>query len=388
MNNSNIRLFSIFLILLFCLSPLVAVDLGQGDNSSQIKNNGTGFKDLNDTAIAVDDADQDKDMGIKRDNDVEIQSASVNDSNSNNNLQASDPKISMEVFDCDYGETPIVKIYIRHKNFAYDLDAEIHVQGKDYHKVYKQALKGGNSGNVITLDKNMPPGTYMVTYSFVPSEPDYFIPVTVGETLTINKLDSAIKCSVGDVTYGEVPVIKTTCAEHLENKEAYITSPQFSKEYKFDPTKANEIAIDEDLIPGKYTFNVVYPGDSIHKSQNTTMTFNIVKINPKLTVKAEDITKGGDLHVEVHANNKVNGNVTCKVMPAIPSDSSLSSKYELTSGDFIHRYPSQTVYLVDGVGNATLDCRDLSPGKYMICSGYNGDDYIGDALVFTKFQVK
>ena len=52
---------------MFCLSPLGAIDLGQGDNSSQINNKGTGFKDLNDTVIAEDDND-DNDMEIKSNN--------------------------------------------------------------------------------------------------------------------------------------------------------------------------------------------------------------------------------------------------------------------------------------------------------------------------------
>ena len=360
MNNSSIRFFGIiFIILLFCLSPLAAIDLGEGDNSSQINNN----RDLNDAAIAA-DADYDKDNGIKRDNDAKIQSAHVKDSNSTQKLQSRDPKVSMETQDCVIGEHPIVKIYIMNDNFAFDMYAKVKVDGVGYSKTYTQTLRGGCC-NVVTLDNNMPPGTYTVTYTS-PYDALFFDSVTVTRTFTVNKLDPAIECSVGDVSYGKAPVIKTTCAEHLENKEAYITSPQFSKEYKFDPTKANEITIDEDLIPGKYTFNVVYPGDSTHKSQNSTKTFTVNKIDSKLTVTAKKtlVYPGEKLYLEFHANKAMTGDVIC----------TLKDK-------------TQTVHLVNGVGNATIDCSDLDPGCYAVSTILRDDDICNNYLVFTHFGV-
>ena len=54
---------------MFCLSPLGAIDMNQGDksiqindkdNNAQINDNNTNFKDLNDTVIADDDSTHDK----------------------------------------------------------------------------------------------------------------------------------------------------------------------------------------------------------------------------------------------------------------------------------------------------------------------------------------
>ena len=386
MNKSLIKFIGIFLILLFCLSPLGAIDLGQGDNSSQINNKSSGFKDLNDTVIAADDMSIKSDNGtddIKAiDDDVEIQSVSVNESNSSKKLQGRDPQLAMEVKDCVYGETPIVRIYFD-KHCGYIYDQRIHINGVNtnpddphFYEFYSVTIKGG--WNEFKLRNDMPPGTYDAKYIWWGD--DEHDRSEVSCRFTIHKLDSAIKCSVNDVDYGEKPVVKTSCAEGLEGKYIYITSPQFSKEYKFDASKANnEICIDENLTPGKYTCNVYYPGDSFHNSQNTTLTFNVNKLNPNLTVKTKDIVKGGNLYVEVHANETITDDVTCAIM----HDFSSSSPSSLKSNR-----DSQTIHLVNGVGYATIDCNNLSPGKYVVCTVYSGDDIFKGDLASSKFKVK
>lgn len=99
MKNLFLKLISIFLILLFCFSPLGAIDLDQGDNSTHVSdNNGTDFKDINDT-IDVDDVDIEvksvnetddlKELG----NDVKSKRASINETNSSKNLKLKELKL-------------------------------------------------------------------------------------------------------------------------------------------------------------------------------------------------------------------------------------------------------------------------------------------------------
>ena len=376
MNNSFLKYLSIFLILLFCLSPLGAIDLGQGDNSSQINNNGTDLKDLNDTVID-DDRDIKSDNGtddIKAiDNDVEFQRVSVNDSNSLK-LQGHDPKLSMEVEDCVYGESPIIKIYFKDKYFGFtNKQQTVIIQGGGFYESYSYTF--GKGCNIVKLRNDMPAGTYSVTYHFWGST--WYDDKTVMGKLTIRKCAAGIKCHVNDVECDQAPLIITQCDEHLAN-ETIVTSPQLSKVYKLNPSQINNtIVMYGNLLPGNYTCNVFYPGDSNHNSQNTTLTFNVKKINPNLTVKVDDIPKGGDLNVEVHAKTSINGNVTCSVLPEISSDLSASSKHY-----------SQTINLVNGVGNGTIDCSGLSPGRYMVCTIFKGNDTVSNDIVSQKFQVK
>ena len=378
MNKSRIKFLGIFLILLFCLSPLGAIDLGQGDNSIQINDN-------NGTVIADDADSDDNDMEIISDNetddkkaiayDVELQNVSVNYSNSTKNLQSHDPKMSMEVENCVYGESPIVKIYIN-SDFGYAYDQKVYIYGDHYWDVYTATFK--EKCNVIKLRNDIPPGSYNITYQFRGSS--YYKDVDLYGKLEVYKRDANIECSVEDVDYGQMPQVKLHTEEGLKEPYGYITSPQFSKEYKFDASKANnEVSIDENLPTGKYTCNVFYPGDKFHNSQNTTLTFNVNKLNPHLTVKTKDIVKGGNLYVEVHANETITDDVACTIRPAFSSSSSSSIKPDL---------PSQTIHLVNGVGYATINCYNLSPGKYFICTGYSGDDIFKGDIVFTNFKVK
>lgn len=384
MNNSFLKILSIFLILLFCLSPLAAIDLGQGDSSAQINdNNNTNFKDLNDTVIADDTGLDDNAMEIESDNetddinavdDVEIQNVSINDSNSTKNLQKANPKLSMEVEDSVYGESAIVKIYFA-SDFGITYGQKVKVQGNNIYETYKCNLTGGS--NVIKLRDDLPPGTYTVSYSFAGSS--WYNSASVSGQFVVHKRDSAIDCSVKDVGPGEVPVVKINTKEHLESNYAYVTSPQFSKEYKIDLSgSSGSVNIDENFTTGYYSCNVFYPGDRFHNSQNTTVNFKVARLDPNLTVELSDISKGENLFVKIHANKTLNGDVTCKVIRAIGSNSSSS----LNSGETV------TVHLVDGEGSVTMYCRNLAVGDYMVCTGFSGDSTFRPDLVFRNFKVK
>lgn len=374
MKNSLIKILSIFLISLFCFSPLGAVDLGQGDDSTQINDNITDFKDLNDTVIADDAADNDdSDMEIKSDNEtddikakdtpVEIQSVSVNDSNSTKNLQLHDLDLSMDIEDSFYGEGAIIKINFNNDEFAYVYDQVVKIQGDNFSEsVNAGTFKRGC--NIVKLRDDMPPGNYNITYTF--DYGTYWRPTTVTGQLTVHKHDADIECSVEDVDYGEKPVIKTKCAQQLEGEYIIITSPQFSKVYKCNASQANnEVCIDENLATGNYTCDVFYPSDRTHNTQLTTLNFNVNKLNPNLTVKAEDtIMQGDNLSVEIHANDTINGDVTCNL-----------------NGD------TQTVHLVNGVGYATIDCHNLSFGYCQLSTSFEGDDIFKKDTVLTDFKV-
>ena len=320
MNNSFLKYLSIFLFFLFCLSPLGAIDLGQGDNSSQINNNGTDLKDLNDTVID-DDRDIKSDNGtddIKAiDNDVEIQRVSVNDSNSLK-LQGHDPKLSMEVEDCVYGESPIVKIYFEDKYFGIAYDQDVFIRSEENGIFYGIPIDHLVKGcNVVKLDDDLPAGNYTVSYSFEYST--YYDNVEVTDVFTIHKRDAAVECSIEDIDYGKKPVLNLNCDNSLGGSVFYITSPYFENGYKFhipkNPQGPISFELDENLTPRNYIVTFDYQGDHNHNRQLTNVTFKVRKLDSNLTVKAKDyILQGDNLSVEINANKAVNGNATCTLM--------------------------------------------------------------------------
>ena len=390
MNNSLIKFLGIFLIFLFCFSPLGAIDLDQGDNSTQINDkdnnsaqiidNSTDFKDLNGTVIADDDSshDDDNDMEIKSDNgtddkkaidyDVEIQNVSVNGSNSSKNLQKINPQVSITAEDSVYGEGTIVKITVGSKEFGiiYDQKAVLsHEDTREEEPVWITRIMQGT--NEIKLREDLPPGHYNIRYNFR-TYSDYFYDVIVNTDFTVHKRDPAINCSIKDIGYGEKPVLNVYKGDSFDAEVdyVYVSSPQFSQKYKIQVTgKPISFELDEDLPAGRYTCDVVYPGDSIHNSQNTSVTFDVKKLDPNLTVDAKDsILQGENLDVEIRANKAVNADVTCKL-----------------GRDF------QKVHLVNGVGHATINCRNLALGNYKLCAYMDGDDIFNPGIDFADFKV-
>ena len=389
MNNSLIKFLGIFLIFLFCFSPLGAIDLDQGDNSThindkdnnsaQIIDNSTDFKDLNGTVIVDDDSshDDDNDMEIESDNgtddkkaidyDVEIQNVTVNDSNSSKNLQKINPKLSMECEDSVYGESAILKIIFANKEcgYCYDQRAVLYSY-EDRHEeaIWIDTLHQGC--NAIKLREDLPPGRYYLRYGFKGGT--YFDDAFVTTEFTVHKRDPAINCSIKDIGYGEKPVVNVYKGDCFvaEGDYVYVSSPQFSQKYKIHVTgKPISFELDEDLPAGRYTCDVVYPGDSIHNSQNTSVTFDVKKLDPNLTVDAKDsILQGENLDIEIRANKAVNADVTCKL-----------------GRDF------QKVHLVNGVGHATINCRNLALGNYKLCAYMDGDDIFNPGIDFADFKV-
>ena len=379
MNNSLIKFLGIFLIFLFCFSPLGAIDLGQGDNSTQINDfNNTAIEDLNDTVIADDSSHDENDMEIKSDNetddkkaidyDVEIQNVSGNDSNSSKNLQAHDPKLSMECEDSFYGESAIVKIYFKDKGFGYSYNNLIRIGGCDNDIREVQTEKSFSKGcNIVKLRNNLPPGTYYISYTFY-SDSGWYNNVYVDGYLTVHKRDPAIECSINDIDYGEKPVLNFNSEECLGEAKLYVDSLNFTHDYTFHIPKNQKepltFQLEEDLTPGVYTCTLQYSGDSTHVSQISTVSFRVNKLNPNLTVDANDVTHGDNLSVEIHANKLFNGDVTFKL-----------------GNDF------QKVHLAKGVGYATIDSHKLSPGKYPISVYVDETGYFYKGLTFSSFTV-
>ena len=99
MKNLGKKIFTVFIVLLFCLSPLGAIDLNQGDNSSHLNdlNDGSHLNDLNGTDIEIKSINE-TDESIKG-YDVESQNLSINDNNSSKSLNRKNLNLVMEVDD-------------------------------------------------------------------------------------------------------------------------------------------------------------------------------------------------------------------------------------------------------------------------------------------------
>ena len=165
MKNLGKKIFTVFIVLLFCLSPLGAIDLNQGDNSSHLNdlNDGSHLNDLNGTDIEIKSINE-TDESIKG-NDVESQKLSINDSNSSKSLSKKNVNIVMEVDDTTYGEAAVVKIWFKSSGFGTYYSPKVVVEDRYTHEVYTKDYftKGYNE---IKLRKDLDPSTYTVTFEY------------------------------------------------------------------------------------------------------------------------------------------------------------------------------------------------------------------------------
>ena len=368
MKNLGKKIFTVFIVLLFCLSPLGAIDLNQGDNSSHLNdlNDGSHLNDLNGTDIEIKSINE-TDESIKG-NDVESQKLSINDSNSSKSLSKKNVNIVMEVDDTTYGEAAVVKIWFKSSGFGTYYSPKVVVEDRYTHEVYTKDYftKGYNE---IKLRKDLDPSTYTVTFEYRGSSAWY--PKTVTDTFTVNKKNPNLKASVEDVYVGENPVVKVSTNEDVWG-EGWTHSPQFTKGYytPFCRGEAN-CTIDEDLPAGNYTCTVSYAGDFIYANEDLTVNFAVNKRDPNLTVQVDDVTVNDLVPIKIRANESVNGEV----------------KYIIRSSSGsgpIHRV--YTVDMVNGVANDTLDPL-LQPGKYSVSASFEGDYYFKESTALASFYV-
>ena len=394
MKNLGIKLFSVLVILLFCLSPLGAIDLNQGDNVTHSNHNGTDIKDVNDTIKDVNDTikddDTDKvndgdiedksvngtDVGLDDDGtDVEKQNVSSNGTNSSEKLdQEYDPALHLSVDDINYGETAVVKMWITNDLINYLDPVTVKITGPDYSNEFNVRVWQREGINEFKVE-DLPPGDYIITASVAGSR--VIKPTKLTSWFSVKKHKVNLTAQVNDVELGETPVLRVTCDKGLEGN---ITIYSNWSDDKFTVDASHDsfsYQLDRNMAPGNYYCVVSYSGDKIHDSAVMCDFFTVKKHDPNMKVEVDDIVQGDKIFVKFHANKSLNCDVRYMVM-SCPSSSSNSS---LGEGS-IH-----TVHLVNGEANASLS-NSLPTGNYFISATCVGDDSFKEVNTSAYFRVK
>ena len=381
MKNLGIKLFSVLVILLFCLSPLGAIDLGQGDNATYANdNNGTDIKDVNDTiennhTVKVNDSDIEiKKLNETADlneegNEIESQGMSSNDSDSSQNLKMAELGLHVSVDDTSLGQSPVMKIWTDDSRLI-DSPIYISILGPNYYEEYEVDISKGT--NEFKLSDDLSPGTYLVTADF-PGYPagrgGYWDPETATDYFTVNKLKPNLEAHIDNINPEDNPVVKFTCSDDLVNN-IKISSPYLSKDYVVHASKGSfECKLDENFTPGNYYCTISYSGDDTHDSTKFRAYFDVDKYDPNLKISIADIHEGEYPVVKIKTNESYNGNVFV---------------YFRDDDGLYHG--ARDVKVVDGVGELTFP-KTFKPGEHSATAIFYANGRFRYSEKSTKFMV-
>ena len=199
MERISLKLACVFIILMFCLSPLSAADLGQDDNNNKyinqntidiktddiddatidddgiddgsIKNDDADFSDdsakandadFSDDSAKANDADfRDHDLDVVNDTETNVENmTAASDELDDNSTDLIDPNLSIRVDDISEGEKAVALIST---NETLSGDARVYLNGSN--AVYPVAIANGEGS--VTIDEDLALGDHIATVRFL-----------------------------------------------------------------------------------------------------------------------------------------------------------------------------------------------------------------------------
>ena len=347
----------IFVIAMFCLAPLSAIDLNQ-DNIAQEKDNGADFIIVNHTVNASSDA------GIKIINATSDDSRNdavlnIKGNTSQSQLSKKSPYLYAIIADVSYGEAPVVEVYSDK-----DLYARVAMECSDFKYKYKVGIENGYLRYQFREECNLKPGTYTVKISTIGDS--IFDADEITTQFNVDRIDPKIKIDESDkIVYGKNAVLNVEANKEFNSTVELKINNSETIPLKFVNGKAS--ASIENLTPGNYNANLYFDGDDYFVPTRTEANFKVFEnTNPDLSVAVDDIQYGEHPVVKVHSNESVNGTVRIKT--------------DQSSMDYVRE-----------IQNGYLECEipeEFKVGNHNVSVEYYGDDTFEPQKVTTRFAVE
>lgn len=369
MKKSSIKLVSIFILFLFCLAPLSAIDLNQDNNTKCINqdNEIIAVDDSNITAdnetveIAVDDSNISDNENIPADDSnitagnetVEIE----DNDNQNQSFESRSPDLLAIIMDVPYGNNPIVHVYADD-----ELNGRISINCPDFENSYKVPMQNGRLE--YQLKEDLHPGTYYVKIAY--GGDSVFEPQEITEKIIVYKANPYLKVNADDVVCDKNVTVNIRGNEYLNDTvELKLNN---SRTYQVEMVDGKGQIVIDDLGPGKYKASVVFNGNELFESGLAESEFTVLeKYNPNMSLKVDDCSQSDtNLHAVVHADERFTGNVTIKI-----------------NGRVYFR----PISVVDGYGEGYYPS-ERYPGNYTVVASTEGNDLFYAENCSTTYIVK
>ena len=377
MKGLNLRLACIFIILIFLLSPLSALDLNQDDNNKYINQEHDNSSYAGCANLSVDDLvngtdadfeeylvngtetnlDEDLVNGTDADNAKRLGNATGINNNTKGPALLIDPNITAEVDDIVEGDDLVVKVHAE-----YYFQGPVHIICGDYSDDFKMWC---GYGECTFKNVNLKPGTYsLLAFNF--GDNRYM------ETYKFTHFkvwaDSDLNLSIDDIYLGEKPVAEISANPNI-NGIAHIKLNNSDKSHDVKIENGHgSFTFDEDLPRGNYSATVSYEGDDTYFKDEATASFDVIDkhYNPHFTASIMDIPVDRRPILTIDMNESLNTSFYVK------SDESLW-KYEVPYKD------SQIAYTIPEYFEA---------GKHTVLVGYENQSTHQMEEIEVYFNVK
>ena len=368
MKNFGLKIACIFIILMYCLAPLSALDLNQDDNNKYIKHD-TGDSSINTKDVDVaneqkdrqdkslDDADSVETKDI--DNNVDGKNQDVEKTTGDKNLQSDkrSPHLRIHIKNIHLGERATAEIYAN--NF---FTGTVKVYLEDSDVPYSVSVKNGYGK--VTFNKVFREGTYFATVKY--SGDLKYKPDQSSTRFKVSKAHPNLSIKVNDVNIGEKATAEITADKSFRGTVyVYLKgSPLPYSVYVKDGY--GKVSFKKPLPAGRYVATVKYAGNYKYQADKSSTTFYVNKIDPNLSIKVDDINCGEKATVKISADKAFTGYV-----------------YVSFHGDLM----PQKVFVKKGYAQETID-EDLNAGTYTATVKYAGDRKFNPSEDSTSFTVK
>jgi hypothetical protein len=353
----NFKLVCIFIIAIYCLSPLAAVDFSHNNDTNCIDQEDDDSIAVTDVDVAADD-DENKDIddvaadaNIEDDVDKDVDAEDEKDTRLNPNIRVScideDPVEGDVTFlvEADYGMTGFYRMMI------------------DGHVIKGELCHGKDK---ITVG-GVPAGKHTVQVLYTGSND--FLPSSTEMTFTVNNLpDPNLNINLaGDVYEGDDVKFDITAKDTFSGN-VIIKLNNSDDVYDVSVVNGHATASIGDLDAGKYSATVSFVGDKHFRASEKTVNFAVHekgKVNPKLSLNVNNGVEGQNIPAEISADKKFEGDVTLKVLGT----------------DKVYN-----VHVKDG--KTTQDITGLTAGKYDVIVYFHGNENYTSSKAKAAFEVE
>ena len=224
-------------------------------------------------------------------------------------------------------------------------------------------IKVGTVTKTATISKskatfsipNLAAGNYTVEATY--NGNSKYEATTAYSNLTVNKLESTTKISIGTIALNKDVIVTITLpSDATGSVDVYVNGQ------KATISAGNTYTIKK-VQRGDYVVKAVYNGDSKYLPSENETSFEVAKLTPTLNVNVPDITYGEDAVVTVTLNSGATGNVTVTI-----------------DGK------SNTSTIVNNAATVKLSGIDAGTNKYVDVS-YSGSNDYKNASTSTTFNV-